>query len=34
MRSYWRQRNDLVQSAGRNIQRMQQDAHADEYPAG
>jgi len=23
MRTYWRQRNDLVQSAGRNIQRMQ-----------
>jgi transposase len=23
MRTYWRQRNDLVQSAGRHIQRMQ-----------
>jgi transposase len=24
MRTYWRQRNDLVQSAGRHIQRMQE----------
>ena len=23
MRTYWRQRNDLVQSAGRHVQRMQ-----------
>ena len=32
MRTYWRQRNDLVRAAGRHIQKDPKGADADEYP--
>ncbi len=34
MRTYWRQRNDLVQSAGRHIQRMQKALTQMKHPVG
>jgi hypothetical protein len=37
MRTYWRQRNDLVRTVGRHIPRIQahtEDADANEYPVG